>query len=95
MTEFSVDPQSLANFANALSALGPVMEQMKSAGKQDKGRLGGSEIEGAVSSFADTWKYGAGQLEKHVKNLAHNVSTAATNYSTTENRVATAADRVH
>jgi uncharacterized protein YukE len=87
MSSLEVNPQALGEIANGLYSMGPTMQKMQSTGDIAAGSLGGNDIESAVTGFSHTWNYGAGQLAKHVENLAENLGKAAQAYAKAEQHI--------
>jgi len=94
MSTFTVDPASLSGLSSALSSVHSQMQGMQGVAAGYEGLLGGSDLEGEVSSFCSTWHYGIGQLAQHMGEVVQRLDYAAAGYGRSEQSIVAAA-RTH
>ena len=92
MTTFTVDPASLSGLSSTLSRVHAQMQSMQGVASGYEGLLGGSDLEGEVSSFCSTWHYGISQLGQHMAEVVQRLDYAATGYGKSEQSIVTAAE---
>jgi hypothetical protein len=67
------------------------MQGMQGVASGYQGLLGGSDLEGEVSSFCSTWHYGISQLGQNMAEVVRRLDYAAAGYGKSEQSIVTAA----
>ncbi len=91
MATFTVDPATLSGLSSTLSGIHSQMENMQGVASGYEGLLGGSDLEGQVSSFCSTWHYGITQLGQHMTEVVQHLNYAAAGYGGSEQSIVNAA----
>ena len=91
MATFTVDPASLSELSSTLSGIHSQMQSMHGVATGYEGLLGGSDLEGGVGDFCQTWSYGIGQLGDHMTKVVQHLDAAATGYGKSEQAIGNAA----
>ncbi|HEY3773589.1 MAG TPA: hypothetical protein VGL69_11380 [Solirubrobacteraceae bacterium] len=91
MGTFTVDPASLSGLSSTLSSIHNQMQGMQGVASGYEGLLGGSDLEGEVSSFCSTWHYGISQLGQHMADVVQRLDYAAAGYGKSEQSIVNAA----
>jgi hypothetical protein len=87
MATFTVDPASLHGLSSSLSDIHSRMSGMKGVASGYEGLLGGSDLDGQVTSFCSTWSYGIGKLGDDMTKIIQHLDYAADGYSQAEQHI--------
>jgi len=90
MSTFTVDPNTLGELQGYIANLCGDLSNMHTMAASYHGLIGGSPIEGEVTSFLNAWHTGIGMIEGDMQKVVQRLGEAAQSYENNDACVAAA-----
>jgi hypothetical protein len=90
MSSFTVDPGTLGALQRTISGLYGELSGMHKIAPSFGGAIGGSDIEGVLSSFLGNWHTGVGLIEGDMQKVAQRLGQACEAYGQSETYITAA-----
>jgi hypothetical protein len=90
MSTFTVDPSTLGALEATICGLYGELSGMHSCAPSFTGALGGSDLEGELSSFLNAWHTGVSLIEGDMQKVAQRLGEASAAYGQSETYITAA-----